>query len=119
MAETPRIGRPLFRLEIQSAQNEQPERTREGWVYLASAGQGLVRVGRGRNAPRGAARDWKPDVIAYAKVADRYAVEATLLVSLSPFRVVGTKLYRLSPQQAVGLLRDQCGEVVVVPPREQ
>lgn len=119
MADHPRIGRPLFRLEVQSAQAHQPERSREGWVYLAGAGQGLVKAGRARNAPRGAARDWKPDVIAYAKVEDRYAAEANLLLRLSPFRVVGTKLYRLPAQQGVALLRDQCGEVVVVPPRER
>ncbi len=118
MADQPRIGRPLFRLEVQSSQSNQPERTREGWVYLAGAGQGLVKAGRARNAPRGAARDWKPDVIAYAKVADRYAAEASLLLALSPYRVVGTKLYRLPAQQGISLLRDQCGEVVVVPPRE-
>ena len=119
MADLPRLGRPLFRLEVQPAQAAQPERTREGWVYLAGAGQGLLRVGRARNAPRAAARDWKPDVIAYAKMADRYAAETRLVLALSPFRVVGTKLYRLPIQQAVALLRDQCGEVVVVPPRER
>lgn len=113
--QPPRIGRPLFRLEMQSqAEGDQPV-TREGWVFLAGAGPGLLKAGRARNAPRGAARDWKPNVIAYARVEDRYAAEAELLRALTPHRVVGTRLYRLSTAQAVALMRAHFGEVVVVP----
>lgn len=113
--QPPRIGRPLFRLEMQSEEKEDGSGSREGWVYLAGAGQGLLRAGRARNAPRGAARDWKPNVIAYARVEDRYAAEALLLRALTPYRVVGTRLYRLAAPQAVALMREHFGEVVVVP----
>lgn len=113
--QPPRIGRPLFRLEMQSQTENGTAGVREGWVYLASAGQGLLKAGRARNAPRGAARDWKPNVIAYARVEDRHAAEARLLHVLTPYRVVGTRLYRLGTAQAVALMREHFGEVVVVP----
>ena len=118
MPDQPRIGRPIFRLEIQSAPAERSG-TRDGWVYLADEGKGLLKAGRARNAPRGAARDWKPHVVAYARVEDRYVAENTLLKALAPFRVVGTKLYRLSGPQAVSLMREHFGEVTVVPQGEQ
>lgn len=113
--QPPRIGRPLFRLEMQSQAQGEKSGAREGWVYLAGAGQGLLKAGRARNAPRGAARDWKPNVIAYAKVDDRYAAEALLLNILTPHRMVGTRVYRLGTAQAVALMREHFGEVVVVP----
>ena len=116
MTERPRIGRPVFRLEVQPAARAPREKGGDGWVYLAGAGRGLLKAGRARNAPRGAARDWKPHVVAYAKVADRYAAEARLLQALLPHRVVGTRLYRLTGPEAVALLRTLFGEVTVVPP---
>ena len=119
MADLPRIGRPLFRLEVQPAPQDDADAVREGWVFLTQAGQGLVRIGRARKAPRGAARDWKANVIAYARVDDRYAAEVRLHQALAAYRVVGTKLYRVTHAQAMVLMREHFGEVVVVPLAER
>ena len=113
--QPPRIGKPIFRLEVQSEAKTARTGTREGWVYLVRAGEGMAKVGRARNAPRAAARDWKPNVIAYAAVPDRYEAEALLHRVLADRRVVGAKLYRISAAQAVALMRDHFGEVTVVP----
>lgn len=114
--QQPRIGKPIFRLEMQSEARDARQGASEGWVYLVKAGQGIAKVGRARNAPRGAARDWKPNVIAYAAVPDRYQAEALLHQLLVDRRVVGSKLYRIGAAEAVALMRDQFGEVRVVPP---
>lgn len=115
----PRIGKPLFRLEMQAEPRDGPRGTSEGWVFLLEAGAGLVKIGRARNAPRGAARDWKPNVLAYAAVPDRYAAETLLHAVLVSRRVVGSRLYRMGTSEAVALMRDHFGEVRVVPQAEQ
>lgn len=119
MNDPPRNGRPLFRLEIQPAPVDAPEGAREGWVFLAQAGPGLVRIGRARNAPRGAARDWKPNVIAYARVPDRFEAVQRLTQAMIGQRVVGTHLFRISYEAAMTLMREHFGEVVVVPQAAQ
>ncbi|GEM_PF-6905156 len=114
--QPPRIGTPIFRLEMQSDVRDERQSASEGWVYLVKAGQGMAKVGRARNPPRSAARDWKPNVIAYAAVPDRYKAEAMLHQLLADRRVVGSKLYRIGTTEAAALLRDHFGEVRVVPP---
>lgn len=114
--QPPRIGKPIFRLELQSEAKDARTGSTEGWVYLVKAGQGMAKVGRARNAPRGAARDWKPNVMAYAAVPDRYEAETMLHQLLADRRVVGSKLYRINATEAVALMRDHFGEVRVVPP---